>query len=290
MQGRRVRDDESLMEVGWGLQRAARRRRGAGHARAAGHEPVRARRPLHPPADRGARGLRRHRRRRHGGERGRARARGGRRLSRRAASSRTTRPGVVIREVGTATCSPRGAARHRSTARSDPRTAVVSESFDLSPDARDPARGMARARRARRVHERRVRSAPPRPRRVPRRGRARSAIGWWSGINDDASVRRLKGPERPLVPDAGRVASWWRRCAAWTWWCCSARTRRQRIIEQVAPDVLVKGGDWAIDQIVGPRVRRSRGAGACRRSGVREGHSTTHLVERIRAGRSALDP
>ena len=108
------------------------------------------------------------------------------------------------------------------------------------------------------------------------------------GINDDASVRRLKGPERPILPEQERrelVAAL--RCVDLA--VLFGEDTPARIIEQVAPDVLVKGGDWAIDRIVGREFVEGRG-GRVQTIRVREGHSTTHLVERIRAGRSALDP
>ena len=108
------------------------------------------------------------------------------------------------------------------------------------------------------------------------------------GINDDASVRRLKGPERPILPEAERqelVAAL--RCVDLA--VLFGEDTPARIIEQVAPDVLVKGGDWAIDKIVGREFVEARG-GRVQTIRVREGHSTTGLVERIRAGRSALDP
>jgi D-beta-D-heptose 7-phosphate kinase/D-beta-D-heptose 1-phosphate adenosyltransferase len=106
-------------------------------------------------------------------------------------------------------------------------------------------------------------------------------------INDDASVRRLKGPERPILPEAERqelVAAL--RCVDLA--VLFGEDTPARIIEQVAPDVLVKGGDWAIDRIVGREFVEARG-GRVLTIAVREGHSTSLLVERIRAGKSALD-
>jgi D-beta-D-heptose 7-phosphate kinase/D-beta-D-heptose 1-phosphate adenosyltransferase len=106
-------------------------------------------------------------------------------------------------------------------------------------------------------------------------------------INDDASVRRLKGPERPILPEAERrelVTAL--RCVDLA--VLFGEDTPARIIEQVAPDVLVKGGDWAIDKIVGREFVEARG-GRVLTIPVRAGHSTTLLLERIRAGKSALD-
>ena len=59
-----------------------------------------------------------------------------------------------------------------------------------------------------------------------------------------------------------------------------------RLIEAVRPDVLVKGADWAADQIVGREFVEARG-GRVERIALREGLSTSTLVRRIREGRSA---
>jgi rfaE bifunctional protein nucleotidyltransferase chain/domain len=108
------------------------------------------------------------------------------------------------------------------------------------------------------------------------------------GVNSDASVHRLKGPERPIVPQRDRAAL----VAALA--CVDLVVvfdddTPLRLIEAVQPDVLVKGADWAADQIVGREVVEARG-GRVERVALREGLSTSTLVRRIREGRSALDP
>ena len=108
------------------------------------------------------------------------------------------------------------------------------------------------------------------------------------GMNGDASVRRLKGPSRPLVSQAERAAL----LAALE--CVDLvlvfdDDTPGRLIEEVAPDVLVKGGDWPVERIVGREGVEARG-GRVLNVPLREGLSTTALVERIRRGRSALDP
>ena len=62
----------------------------------------------------------------------------------------------------------------------------------------------------------------------------------------------------------------------------------ERLIRDVRPDVLVKGGDWSLDRIVGREFVESLG-GRVMNVPLREGLSTTRLIERIRAGRSALE-
>ena len=54
------------------------------------------------------------------------------------------------------------------------------------------------------------------------------------------------------------------------------------IIRAIQPDVLVKGADWAADQIVGRETVEARG-GKVVRIAVEKGHSTTALLDRIRA-------
>ena len=235
----RVADEASLARRGLGPARAARRRGAAGHARRRGHEPVRARRPLHAPADGGARGLRRHRRRRHGGGRGRAGAGGGRRLRRRRAASRTTPPASSSASRHRA-CTPPG--ELLASLPAEPLAPCSARSLPRAEAARWSSAGARRA--SGRVHQRRVRSPPPRARRVPRGGARAGRRGWWSAVNDDASVRRLKGARRPHR--------------------CPRRSAREllaalRVVDLVVavrrghargadrgrlrPDVLVKGGD-----------------------------------------------
>ena len=60
------------------------------------------------------------------------------------------------------------------------------------------------------------------------------------------------------------------------------------LIETVQPDVLVKGADWAAAEIVGREFVEARG-GRVVRVPLREGLSTSTLIERIVAGRGALD-
>ena len=108
------------------------------------------------------------------------------------------------------------------------------------------------------------------------------------GVNSDASVRRIKGPERPLVPEAER-AEILVALACVDLALIFDEDTPERLIREVRPDVLVKGGDWTPDRIVGREFVEARG-GRVLNVPLREGSSTTALVERIVAGRSALDP
>ena len=108
------------------------------------------------------------------------------------------------------------------------------------------------------------------------------------GVNSDASVRRLKGPTRPIVPGEERAE------LVGALACVDAVVlfeddSPERLIRELRPNVLVKGGDWAIDAIVGREFVESLG-GRVLNIPLREGLSTSKLIERIVAGKSALDP
>ena len=108
------------------------------------------------------------------------------------------------------------------------------------------------------------------------------------GLNSDASVRRLKGPERPVVPEAERLA------LLEALGCVDAVVgfnddTPETLIRAVEPDVLVKGGDWPVERIVGREFVERRG-GRVVSVPLTEGFGTSALIERIRAGKSALDP
>lgn len=102
------------------------------------------------------------------------------------------------------------------------------------------------------------------------------------GLNTDDSVRRLaKGPGRPLVPAADRA----RVVAALAAVDCVVLFEDDtplRLIQQLAPDVLVKGADYPRDRIVGADWVEARG-GRVVRVPLVTGFSTTDLVERLRA-------
>ena len=100
------------------------------------------------------------------------------------------------------------------------------------------------------------------------------------GLNDDASVRRLKGPGRPILRAVER-AEVLAGLAAVDHVIVFARGHaRSGSIAALAPDVLVKGADWAAEDIVGrdERARPRRPRRAHRRSCP--GVSTTELIRR----------
>ena len=100
------------------------------------------------------------------------------------------------------------------------------------------------------------------------------------GLNADASVRRNKGPERPINPEAERAE------ILEALECVDAvvafdEDTPAEIIAAVQPDILVKGADWAADAIVGRETVEARG-GRVVRVPIEQGYSTTAIIERIR--------
>ena len=100
------------------------------------------------------------------------------------------------------------------------------------------------------------------------------------GVNSDASVHRLKGAGRPLVPEAAR-AEVLAALAAVDYVSIFDEDTPETLIRCLEPDVLVKGGDWAPDRVVGRDIVEARG-GRVLIVPVVEGFSTSALAGRIR--------
>jgi len=98
-------------------------------------------------------------------------------------------------------------------------------------------------------------------------------------INTDASVRRVKGAGRPVVPE-GERAEVLAALAAVDYVTLFDEDTSQRIIVRVLPDVLVKGGDWGPDQIVG-RAEVEAAGGRVVSIPLEPGYSTSALLEKI---------
>jgi D-glycero-beta-D-manno-heptose 1-phosphate adenylyltransferase len=100
-------------------------------------------------------------------------------------------------------------------------------------------------------------------------------------LNGDDSARRLgKGADRPLNPLEDRLAvvAALEAVSAVTWFDDDTPAS---LIEACRPDVLVKGGDWPVERIVGAREVLARG-GQVRSIPFEHERSTTRLLERIR--------
>ncbi|MCD6328106.1 D-glycero-beta-D-manno-heptose 1-phosphate adenylyltransferase [bacterium] len=101
-------------------------------------------------------------------------------------------------------------------------------------------------------------------------------------VNSDSSIRRLKGKTRPLTPSVERME------------VLSAllfvdyvlefdEDDPQMVIETIVPDVLIKGSDWAMNEIIGREFVTSQG-GDVMRIPLVESISTSSIVELIRTG------
>ncbi|OYW05005.1 MAG: D-glycero-beta-D-manno-heptose 1-phosphate adenylyltransferase [Acidobacteria bacterium 37-65-4] len=99
------------------------------------------------------------------------------------------------------------------------------------------------------------------------------------GLNGDLSVRRLKGEGRPVTPEAER-AEILAALDAVNAVCLFAEDTPLRLIELLTPDLLVKGGDWAAEAIVGRDHVLAHG-GRVLTIPVVEGRSTTVLLARL---------
>lgn len=98
-------------------------------------------------------------------------------------------------------------------------------------------------------------------------------------VNSDASVRKLKGAARPVVP-ARQRAEVLAALAAVDLVLIFNNLDPARVIRAVRPNVLVKGGDWPVDQIVGAQFVRSTG-GRVHSLPYVEGTSTSELIRRL---------
>lgn len=99
------------------------------------------------------------------------------------------------------------------------------------------------------------------------------------GINSDASVKKLKGPSRPVQAEDDRAEI----LAALS--CVDAvsvfdEETPQNLIHLIKPDFLVKGGDWSKDQIVGSDFVESYG-GTVKSLQFVDGKSTTKIIEKM---------
>lgn len=100
------------------------------------------------------------------------------------------------------------------------------------------------------------------------------------GLNSDASVKRIKGPGRPVNSQYARAAVLG-ALACVDHVVVFEEDTPLSLIERVRPDVLVKGGDWAVENIVGADAVMSSG-GKVMSIPFEDGYSTTAIIEKIR--------
>lgn len=98
------------------------------------------------------------------------------------------------------------------------------------------------------------------------------------GVNTDESVRRIKGPGRPIVPLEQRLAVL-AALEAVDYVVPFGEDTPYELIKALRPHVLVKGGDWRPEEVVGRDLVEE-----VRIVPYREGFSTTGLIEKVKKG------
>ncbi len=100
------------------------------------------------------------------------------------------------------------------------------------------------------------------------------------GLNSDDSVQRLKGVDRPINYQQDRAIVLDNlKCVDYV--CIFGEDTPYELIKIIQPDILVKGGDWAVEDIIGSDIVLKRG-GKVRSLQFIEGKSTTDIIEKIR--------
>jgi D-glycero-beta-D-manno-heptose 1-phosphate adenylyltransferase len=106
-------------------------------------------------------------------------------------------------------------------------------------------------------------------------------------VNSDRSVRGNKGSERPLVPERDR-AEVIAALASVDYVTIFDEPTPRELISRVLPNILVKGADWALDQVAGREEVEAAG-GRVVSIPLASGYSTTNLVQRIRNAGAARE-
>ena len=98
------------------------------------------------------------------------------------------------------------------------------------------------------------------------------------GVNSDDSVKRLKGPTRPIQNQLDR-AEILKSLKSVDETVIFTEDTPENLIKGLRPDILVKGGDWSVDQIVGGAFVQSYGGQVCSLTFI-DGKSTTKIIEK----------
>ena len=98
------------------------------------------------------------------------------------------------------------------------------------------------------------------------------------GLNSDSSVKKIKGKDRPINKESDR-AKVLSSLYFVDYITLFDETTPENLIKKVRPDILVKGGDWKVEDIVGGSFVRSYG-GKIKRIPFVKGYSTTSIIER----------
>jgi rfaE bifunctional protein nucleotidyltransferase chain/domain len=99
------------------------------------------------------------------------------------------------------------------------------------------------------------------------------------GVNTDASVQRLKGPNRPVVQEDDRAAVL-AALGVVDYVCLFDEDTPYELIRAVVPDILVKGADWSVNDIVGKDIVEAAG-GAVHTIEFLPNRSTSSIIQKI---------
>ena len=96
------------------------------------------------------------------------------------------------------------------------------------------------------------------------------------GLNSDSSIKKIKGPKRPIVDQKTR-AMLLSNIIGVDYVVIFNEATPYNLIKKINPDILVKGGDWKKDKIVGSDLIKK-----VYRVKLRSGHSTTQIINKIK--------
>lgn len=99
-------------------------------------------------------------------------------------------------------------------------------------------------------------------------------------LNSDASVKRLKGPQRPIntIDDRMAVIS---SLKSVDWVVCFDGDTPEDLLREIKPDIIVKGGDYTVDEVVGADIVKAYG-GEIKVLSLQQGVSTTNIIDSIK--------
>ena len=99
-------------------------------------------------------------------------------------------------------------------------------------------------------------------------------------VNSDISIKKIKGEKRPVVPQAQRMQVL-AALEAIDYVVIFDEENPLKIIKEIQPDILVKGGDWPVETIVGREIVEKKG-GKVLSIPLMEGISTTNIIEEVK--------
>lgn len=98
-------------------------------------------------------------------------------------------------------------------------------------------------------------------------------------VNDDSSIRKIKGPSRPIIPLEERLEIL-EALGEIDYLVSFSEETPQKVIASLLPDVLVKGGDWRIEEVVGRKEVEEEGGEVVIIPYFKR-YSSTRIIERI---------